>query len=341
MFRCRFIVQFLLSVQPQVSLVKEDAQLDCQTCLCLALTPHCLNCSLSMTSSIKTRMQVRSKTSANSSDPNVYHSTTDAVQKIIKTEGISGLYAGLLSGLLGTASQNFAYFYWYTFLRSGYINKQPAGATISTIMELLIGAGAGALAQIFTIPVAVVTTRQQTMPLGERLDLKSTAMEIVQEEGWTGLWKGLKPSLVLVINPAITYGMYSRIQEVVLKAFRRKDMTPGLVFLVGALAKTLATVVTYPYIMAKVRLQWKPSKKDAETHKPYTGAIDVLKRVYKAEGLKGWYTVRIRNTGMLKRYFFDTFSDDNDLTVLLLHPLNRECKRKFQRRLSLKRCCSW
>ncbi|KAF9581424.1 ADP/ATP carrier protein [Lunasporangiospora selenospora] len=239
---------------------------------------------------IKTRMQVRSKATADANDPNVYLSTTDAVQKILRTEGLAGLYAGLFSGLLGTASQNFAYFYWYTFLRSGYIQRQPAGVSISTIMELLIGAGAGALAQIFTIPVAVVTTRQQTMPLGERQNLKDTASEIVQEEGWTGLWKGLKPSLVLVINPAITYGMYSRIQELVLKTLGRKDMTPGLVFLVGALAKTLATVVTYPYIMAKVRLQWKPSKKDAETHKPYKGAIDVLQRVFAKEGFKGWYT---------------------------------------------------
>ncbi|KAG0228416.1 ADP/ATP carrier protein [Actinomortierella wolfii] len=239
---------------------------------------------------IKTRMQVRSKAAANASDPNVYLSTTDAIQKILKTEGVAGLYAGLLSGLLGTASQNFAYFYWYTFLRSGYARRQPAGVAISTVMELLIGAAAGALAQIFTIPVAVVTTRQQTMPVGERQDLISTAKDIIAEDGVTGLWKGLKPSLVLVVNPAITYGMYSRIQNAVLKALGRKDMTPGLVFLVGALAKTLATVVTYPYIMAKVRLQWKPSKKDAETHKPYKGAIDVLKRVYAKEGFKGWYT---------------------------------------------------
>ncbi|KAG0022532.1 ADP/ATP carrier protein [Entomortierella chlamydospora] len=239
---------------------------------------------------IKTRIQVRSRNASEASDPDVYVSTRDAFQKILKSEGVMGLYAGLLTGLLGTASQNFTYFYWYTLIRSGYINRLPAGDSLSTAMELLIGAGAGALTQIFTIPVSVVTTRQQTMPLGERQNLRDTAMDIVEEEGWTGLWKGLKPSLVLVINPAITYGMYSRIQELVLKAFRRKDMTPGLVFLVGALAKTLATVVTYPYIMAKVRLQWKPSKKDAATHKPYKGAVDVLQRVFAKEGLKGWYT---------------------------------------------------
>ncbi|KAF9433040.1 ADP/ATP carrier protein [Entomortierella beljakovae] len=239
---------------------------------------------------IKTRMQVRSKNVGETTDLDVYLNTTDAFQKIIKSEGVLGLYAGLISGLIGTASQNFTYFYFYTLIRTGYINRQPAGASISTIMELLLGAGAGALTQIFTIPVSVVSTRQQTMPLEERKGLEETAKDIIKDEGWTGLWKGLKPSLVLVINPAITYGMFSRIQELVLKAFGRKDMTPGLVFLVGALAKTLATVVTYPYIMAKVRLQWKPSKKDAATHTPYKGAIDILTRVYKKEGLIGWYT---------------------------------------------------
>ncbi|KAF9327801.1 ADP/ATP carrier protein [Podila minutissima] len=267
-----------------------------------------------------------------STNPDVYQSTTDAVQKIIRTEGIPGLYARLLSGLLGTASQNFAYFYWYTFIRSGYINRQPAGAAISTLMELLIGAGAGALAQIFTIPVAVVTTRQQTMPLGEQQDLKSTAQEIVREEGWTGLWKGLKPSLVLVINPAITYGMYSRIQELVLKAFKRKDMTPGLMFLVGALAKTLATVVTYPYIMAKVRLQWKPSKKDAETHKPYTGATDVLKRVMAKEGVSGWYTgmqAQITKAVILQALLFMVKDQLEKYTILLFALLARQKRTKI------------
>lgn len=58
-------------------------------------------------------------------------------------------------------------------------------------------------------------------------------------------------------------------------------MTPGKSFLVGAVSKTLATLVTFPYILAKVRLQAKDT--------PYTGAIDVLQKVFKREGVIGWY----------------------------------------------------
>lgn len=83
----------------------------------------------------------------------------------------------------------------------------------STAVELSLGAAAGAVAQVFTIPVAVITTRQQTQAKGERKGLIETGREVVEsEDGWSGLWRGLKASLVLVINPAITYGAYQRLR---------------------------------------------------------------------------------------------------------------------------------
>ena len=80
-------------------------------------------------------------------------------------------------------------------------------------VELALGAVAGALAQLFTIPVAVVTTRQQTAKGDDRKGLLATAREVVEgPDGVSGLWRGLKASLVLVVNPAITYGAYERLR---------------------------------------------------------------------------------------------------------------------------------
>ncbi|CAG8579794.1 22860_t:CDS:2 [Racocetra persica] len=202
---------------------------------------------------IKTRLQVQTKGICDE----YYESTIDAIHKILKAEGILGLYTGLPSGLIGVASTNFTYFYWYSFIRTRY-QQARSTSSLSTAEELIIGALAGALAQIFTIPVSVVTTRQQTSSINERKSLINTAKEITHEDGITGLWKGLGPSLVLCINPAITYGAFERFKDIMLK--RNFNLTPGLIFWLGALSKTIATVVTYPYIMAKVRLQWKPSK---------------------------------------------------------------------------------
>lgn len=134
---------------------------------------------------------------------------------MVAREGVSGLYAGIGGSLLGVASTNFAYFYWYTVVRSLYMANRTLSSSPGTAAELSLGAVAGALAQLFTIPVAVVTTRQQTMSKEERKGMVATAMDVINgEDGWTGLWRGLRASLVLVINPSITYGAYQRLREV-------------------------------------------------------------------------------------------------------------------------------
>jgi hypothetical protein len=170
-------------------------------------------------SRVKTRLQVQVKRSPSSADPNPadgehYTSTTDAVSKIIKADGVSGLYAGISGSLIGVASTNFAYFYWYTVIRALYYSYRKSTASPGTAVELSLGALAGAVAQLFTIPVAVVTTRQQTVSKHERKGLLATGKEIIDsEDGWTGLWRGLKASLVLVVNPSITYGAYQRLKD--------------------------------------------------------------------------------------------------------------------------------
>lgn len=170
---------------------------------------------------MKTRLQVQVRSRKTGGVPVTtndqhYNSTLDAINKIIADEGISGLYSGLGGSLIGVASTNFAYFYWYSVVRQVYLKYAQHGGSPSTPIELSLGAIAGALAQLFTIPVAVITTRQQTQPKNDKKGLIDTGREVINsEDGWTGLWRGLKASLVLVVNPSITYGAYSRLREVI------------------------------------------------------------------------------------------------------------------------------
>ncbi len=145
-----------------------------------------------------------------------YDSTWDAISKIVNDEGITGLYSGIQGSLIGVASTNFAYFYWYSVVRTLYMASKTLSKPPSTLAELSLGAVAGAIAQVFTIPVAVITTRQQTQGKSERKGLIATGRDVVNsEDGWTGLWRGLKASLILVVNPAITYGAYQRLKDVI------------------------------------------------------------------------------------------------------------------------------
>ncbi|KAL5526547.1 hypothetical protein ACEPAF_8271 [Sanghuangporus sanghuang] len=295
---------------------------------------------------VKTRIQADSSTSTKGKKRDA--SIVSLLSRILREEGVSGFYNGFGASMLNTFSTQYAYFLFYSLVRGSYLkrltSRLPKGSklpTISTAMELLLGAIAGALAQIFTIPVSVIATRQQighirhsdkgpapsspsevspskpsysavadpgssvSAPPDTILDnsFLTVGKEIIRTEGVTGLWLGLKPSLVLTVNPAITYGVFERVKSLLLLAKEKTGsqprLTPWQSFFVGALSKTLATVVTYPYIMAKVKIQAGTQKPDDElpTTAPASskgkankdGAVTLLTRILKERGLVGWY----------------------------------------------------
>lgn len=174
---------------------------------------------------MKTRLQVRvqkQNIQDKDNDAEAAHAPPTETQRnnicheifqILREHGIHGLYTGLESSIAGTASMNFAYFYWSAAARTLYLAVlQSYGLQDSNniMKELGLGAVGGAMAQLCTNPIAVISTRQQTRKAGEeRKSMWETMTEIVQsEDGWTGLWRGFKVNLILVTNPMITYGVY-------------------------------------------------------------------------------------------------------------------------------------
>ncbi|KAL6715718.1 ADP/ATP carrier protein [Lecanora helva] len=253
---------------------------------------------------VKTRLQVQVKHKGTGSTPLTineahYKSALDAIRKIAEDEGVEGLYSGIQGSLIGVASTNFAYFYWYSVVRTLYTSSQSIPASPNTATELSLGAVAGAVAQIFTIPVSVITTRQQTQPKSEKKGLIDTGKEVVNsDDGLSGLWRGLKASLLLVVNPAITYGVYQRLRD--LFFFGKSRLQPWESFcssttanmlcqswlikilVLGATSKALATVVTQPLIVAKVGLQSRPPP--ARKGKPFNNFIEVMSYILEHEG---------------------------------------------------------
>lgn len=170
------------------------------------------------------------------------HSKREIIQDLIKN-GIQGLYPGLNISLIQTFMSNFGYFWFYALIKR--FNNKYFGFK-STASELLMGAIAGGISRSFTTPISVVTTRKQTTDH----DYARIIRMILADDGLLGFWRGYLASLVLTINPAITYGLFSRAQTLY-----KAKMTPIQVFILGAITKSCATVVTYPYILCKTRMQ--------------------------------------------------------------------------------------
>ncbi|KAJ2296121.1 hypothetical protein IW139_003512 [Coemansia sp. RSA 353] len=240
---------------------------------------------------IKTRLQVQTRSQ---DDEEAMRSPADAVRKIVMNEGVGGLYAGLTANLVNQLINGFVYFYAYSTVRKLALRTaSPDGKTLATAIELAVGALAGMCNQLITLPIGVVATRQQTAHALERESWVDTVRGILRTEGVQGLWAGFRPAMLLCANPAITYGAFEKAKSLLLRNRANQFLSSAEAFWVGALAKTLATIVTYPYIMAKVRLQWRPSKDEMAAAGgqdiAYTSSADVLQKVLRREGVAGWY----------------------------------------------------
>lgn len=91
--------------------------------------------------------------------------------------------------------------------------------------------------------------------------------------------------MVLVSNPSITYFVFEKVKAFYMRTQKKSSLTSLQVFLFSAFAKTIATMITYPFIFLRTRMI--ASDKDKTKKQP--GLMDVFKQVMKTDGFCGLY----------------------------------------------------
>ncbi|XP_022113509.1 peroxisomal membrane protein PMP34 [Pieris rapae] len=186
-------------------------------------------------------------------------STWELLVLIAKEEGIGSLYCGLYPVLQSLSVSNFVYFYTFHALK-----RSSVGST--AIKDLLFGVIAGSLNVLITSPLWVVNTR---MKLGKNnyKSLSAGLIELFKKEGLRGLWSGVVPSLLLVSNPAIQFMVYESLKRNFVAMNRFNTYSA---FIIGAIAKAIATTLTYPLQLIQSRLRagtsLKPLYKDIKSN---------------------------------------------------------------------------
>lgn len=93
-------------------------------------------------------------------------------------------------------------------------------------------------------------------PLPAVLPCADAFRSIVRQEGWTGLYRGVGPALLLTSHGAVQFAVYEEL--------RRMEVPAGMAHVwylaIGSASKVLATTVTYPYQVIKSRVQVRGSK---------------------------------------------------------------------------------
>lgn len=195
-----------------------------------------------------------------------YTSIRDAAQKIYAKEGgLNGFYVGVLSDTSKTIADSFLFFLAYNFLRQSRIRSAKTSSKhLPVLDELGVGFLAGAFAKLFTTPIANIVIRKQTSAmlsgrapgkLSDQGSIRSIALQIRKEKGWQGFWSGYSASLVLTLNPSLTFFFFETLKRSVLPRSRRASPSAQATFLLAAVSKALASTITYPFSLAKSRLQ--------------------------------------------------------------------------------------
>uniref|UniRef100_A0A3Q2EJP0 Solute carrier family 25 member 17 n=1 Tax=Cyprinodon variegatus TaxID=28743 RepID=A0A3Q2EJP0_CYPVA len=177
-------------------------------------------------------------------------STPAILADIVKEEGLLAPYRGWFPVICSLCCSNFVYFYCFHWIKNAWLKGRLS--TPST--DLIVGIAAGVINVLLTTPLWVVNTRLKLQGSKFRnADIRPTNYsgildafeQIIRKEGVGALWNGTFPSLLLVMNPAIQFMIYEGLKRQLRRGVPR-ELSSLEVFIIGAVAKAVATTVTYP-----------------------------------------------------------------------------------------------
>lgn len=81
---------------------------------------------------------------------------------------------------------------------------------------------------------------------------------IFKNEGISGFYKGLLPSLILTINPILQYIIYEYLKAILIDA--NGNLSSKNIIIISAISKLITTLVTYPTLCIKTLYQANNNK---------------------------------------------------------------------------------
>lgn len=215
--------------------------------------------------------------------------TLATIRDLVAKEGPCTLYRGVVPVLQSLCASNFIYFYTFHGLKILKTSKNQSAGN-----DLLLASIAGVINVLTTTPLWVVNTRlkMRGIHVGQERNnneydtLWGGLIHIWKYEGLRKLWAGTMPSLMLVMNPAIQFMTYEAIKRRVIRHLCGVQPPAWVFFLIGAVAKAVATTLTYPLQLIQTKLRHGHNYPNLP---PNAGCLQILLYILKKQGIGGLY----------------------------------------------------
>ncbi|XP_043587414.1 peroxisomal membrane protein PMP34 [Bombus pyrosoma] len=248
--------------------------------------------------------------------------TLATIRDLAAKEGPATLYRGMVPVLQSLCVSNFVYFYTFHGLKMLRARKNQSAGN-----DLLVASIAGVINVLTTTPLWVVNTRLKMRGVNntqERNNLYNTLygglIYIWKYEGLKKLWAGTLPSLMLVMNPAIQFMTYETVKRKVLASLHGIQPSAWTFFVIGAIAKAVATILTYPLQLVQTKLRHGHKYPNLP---PNAGSLEILFYILKRQGVGGLYKgmeAKLLQTILTAALMFLTYEKISRLVFrILLH----------------------
>ncbi|KAF6018445.1 SLC25A11 [Bugula neritina] len=231
---------------------------------------------------VKNRMQL----SGEGGKARQYKNTFHAITTILRNEGIIGIYTGLSAGLLRQATYTTTRLGIYSMLFEKFSSTD--GTPPNFLTKAVLGMSAGGTAAFVGTPAEISLIRMTAdgrLPAAERRGYTSVfnaLSRIIRDEGVLTLWRGCGPTIIraMVVNAA-QLASYSQAKQ---GLFSTGYFEEGILlhFCASMISGLVTTAASMPVDIAKTRIQ---SMKIIDGKPEYKGAIDVLSKTIKSEGI--------------------------------------------------------
>lgn len=241
---------------------------------------------------LKTRYQVQHDKKVNS---NMYSNVFRSFNKIVKNEGIKGLFRGYKATLMTTPIFHSIYFPVYENLRvklSNELHAQKSDFKVVWISSALTGV----LCNVITNPLWLVRVRMQSevfrgtshqMYKKKYGNVFKAIYRIYQREGFFALYTGLAASMMGISHVAIYFPMYEQFKTYFKTNYDTKNdghLSSKFILCSSISAKILTSMITYPHEVIRARQQDTRLNDNQNRN-----VMQVIRRTYRNGGLKSFY----------------------------------------------------
>lgn len=184
---------------------------------------------------------------------------------------------GMETSAFQSALEKALYFFAYTALKEMY-QTITRGAALDTLTNLALGCAAEWAHLPITLPVDALTTKIQTSNGNTPMKVLM-AMLADKNTKW---YRGIEAYTLLCFKPSIQYTVFEQVKAILVKTRKNKSLTAAEAFLLGMLARTIATIAVFPFLRAKVLIQTS-SQQDKQSIRK------VLYQCYQTQGFSGLF----------------------------------------------------